>query len=578
MLRAAVHMRYWRHEQPTYAPREHLLASAALRPPFMTRPWNERVLDRLAEMDGHLRRVALEAQHDPRGLADLPAGPHAKFPARDFNYLCELDGLNVEEPADEADLLGEIAGFFRGAQRPESPYCLFNLNVLPTVDATAAACLSVMHNVNALMDMFAGESLLVEQKVARTIGRWAGWPESMGIFCNGGKLTMSYALRCAIARVQPSAAKDGLSGRLVVLCSAGAHYSVEHVAASVGIGASNCIRIPLDASGGMSTDALWAAMESLHADGARIAAVVCCGGTVIDFCCDDTTNVAELLDYFVAKHGLDYVPYLHFDSVIGWLYLAFRDLGEAQLEAAVADPAARARVAEVLRRCAALERFDSLGVDFHKTGLCPYSSSCFIASDRRFMDELGVGDYSYGESDFQFGNFRAYRYTIENSRPTHGILSAWVNLRGMGREGLRNYLLELHRGRAGLQAALARHGLFATLNGSSLGWEVVFDIPFPERSNGESYGDIAVAFMEHCWRLVREGEQLPLFSIVPELHLDHDPERSRFAFLLYPMRDEPASFWDSVVAMIESELTRFLKGRTREGKLLRPDGWQKPIR
>jgi glutamate/tyrosine decarboxylase-like PLP-dependent enzyme len=544
----------------------------------MTRPWGEQVLARLAVMDAHLRRRAAEAQREPHEAGSVTAQPYAKFPARDFNYLTELEELDTVEAASEPELLDEIAGFFRGAQRPESPYCLFNLNVLPTVDATAAACLSVMHNVNGLMDMFAGESLLVEQKVARTIGRWAGWPESMGISCNGGKVTMHYALRCAIARAQPSAARDGLAGRLVVLCSAGAHYSVEHVAASVGIGASNCVRIPLDQSGGMSPDALWAAMQRAHAEGARIAAVVCCGGTVIDFCCDDTTEVGELVDRFVTTHGLGYTPYLHFDSVIGWLYLAFRDLTAAELEDAVSDSAARARVAEVVRRCAALERFDSLGVDFHKTGLCPYASSCFIARDRRFMDELGAGDYAYGESDFQFGSFRAYRYTIENSRPTHGILSAWVNLRGMGREGLRNYLVGLHRGRAGLEAALSRHGRFTTLNDSSLGWEVVFDIPFEERLSDENYGDVAVVFMEHCWRLVRDGEQLPLFSIIPEFHVERDPARSRFAFLLYPMRDQPASLWDSVVDMIALELARFQEDRARVGEHSRPEGWQKPIR
>ncbi len=541
-------------------------------------PWGEAVLARLAVLDAHLRRGAAQAQQrDPEHSGQVAIEPFAKFPARDFNYLAELDRMDADAPATEPELLDEVAHFFRGAQRPESPYCLFNMNVLPTVDAAAAACLATIQNVNGLMDMFAGESLLVEQKVARTIGRWAGWPEAMGIACSGGKLTMQYALRAAISRAQPAATKEGIGERLVAICSTGAHYSVEHVAATVGIGADNCVRVPADSGGGMSLPALWTAMERAHAEGATIAAVVCCGGTIVDFSCDDTSEVHDTVERFVRKHELAHRPYLHFDSVIGWLYFTFRDMPAEDLEAAVPEEAIRDRIAEVIRRCAALEQFDSLGVDFHKTGLCPETSSFFIAPDRRFMDELGTGDYRYRDADFEFGNFRAYRYTFENSRPTQGILSAWVNLRRLGRSGFGRYLVSLHRGRAGLERAIERHGQFTVLNPSNLGWEVLFHIPFNDIGD-EAYDDVAIAFMEHCWRRVREGHELPLFSIVPEYHVDHDPLRSRVAFLLYPMNDHTSALWDSVLDAIALELRRFEQSRDSSAASARPTVWDKPIR
>jgi glutamate/tyrosine decarboxylase-like PLP-dependent enzyme len=538
--------------------------------------WRTEVLNRLGEMDTHLERVARDAQR-PSGRSGSPElAAFAKFPSRNFNYLEELEQVDGDQPVSGEELLDEIAGFFRGAQRPDSPYCLFNMNVLPTVDATAAASLALMRNVNGLMDTFSGESLLVEQKVARIVGRWAGWPRAMGIACNGGKITMQYALRAAISRAQPSSIRQGIEGRLVVLCSAGAHYSVEHVAASVGIGAENCIRISLDASGGMDQQELLAAMETAHAEGATIAAVICCGGTIVDFCCDDTAKVWRVVEGFARAHSLQRAPYLHFDSVIGWLYLAFRGASEDEWEAAAVEPEIRSRIGEVVRRCNGLERFDSLGVDFHKTGLCPYTSSFFIAPDRRFMDELGTGDYSYGERDFEFGNFRAYRYTFENSRPTQGILSAWVNLRRLGRQGLREYLVSLHRGRRGVERAIRRHGQFTVLNQSNLGWEVLFDIPFGSAETGGGDG-LAIAFMEHCWRQVREGYELPLFSIVPEYHFEHDATQSRVAFLLYPMGDQQPGWWDSVVASIAGELTAFCEAAKTDADL-RPPTWEKPIR
>jgi glutamate/tyrosine decarboxylase-like PLP-dependent enzyme len=501
----------------------------------------------------------------------------AKFPGRAFNYLEELDRVQVDHPASEEELLDEIAGFFRGAQRPDSPYCLFNMNTLPTAEATAAAALAVTRNVNGLMDMFAGESLLVEQKVARTIGRWAGWPQAMGIACTGGKITMQYALRAALSRAQPNSVKQGIRGRLVVLCSAGAHYSVEHVAASVGIGTENCIRIALDSSGGMDPRALEEAMETAHAEGATIAAVICCGGTIVDFCCDDTTAVRRLVERFTRTHSLERMPYLHFDSVIGWLYLAFRDAPPADRADAEVEPEIRDRLAEVVRRCAGLDRFDSLGVDFHKTGLCPYTSSFFIAPDYGFMNELGTDDYRYDESDFEFGNFRTYRYTFENSRPTQGMLSAWVNLKSLGRQGLCEYLVGLHRGRLGLERAIREHGQFAVLNEANLGWEVLFDIPFPSADSEADARRLSIAFMDHCWKRVLEGYELPLFSIVPEYHVDHDASRSRVAFLLYPMGDRPQEWWHTVIAAIAAELTDFSTARPSAAEL-QPPAWEKPIR
>lgn len=542
-------------------------------------PRSRAVLTRLEHMDRHLRRAAhLGQQQDPEHADPVTIDPLAKFPAREFNYLAELDGMDIDTPATEAELLDEVAHFFRGAQRPESPYCLFNTNVLATVDATAAACLAMMQNVNCLMDMFGGESLLVEQKVARTIGRWAGWSEAMGIACHSGKVTMQYALRLAVSRAQPASSRRGVAGRLVVLCSASAHYSVEHVAASVGIGADNCVRVPVDAAGRMSLSALWTALERVHAEGATIAAVVCCGGTIVDFSCDDTAAVHGAVDRFAREHGLAQRPYLHFDSVLGWLYFAFRGVSSEKLQSEIPDDTIRNRIAEVTSRCSGLERFDSLGVDFHKSGLCPETNSFFIAPDRRFMDELGTGDYQYQDDDFEFGNFRTYRYTFENSRPTHGILAAWVNLRLLGRDGFGRYLVSLHRGRAGLEQAIERHGQFTVLNPSNLGWEVLFHIPFAKSGAEDAYGDTAIAFMEHCWRRVQEGHELPLFSIVPEYHVDHDPARSMVAFLLYPMNDHAPALWDRVIAAIALELRRFEEGRESAAANVHPTGWEKPIR
>lgn len=424
--------------------------------------------------------------------------------------------------------------------------------MLPSIESTAAACLSTIHNINGLMDDFGGEMLLVEQKVARTLGRWAGWAEAMGISAAGGKATMEYALRAALSRAAPRSLTDGIHGRYVVLCNENAHYSVEHVAALVGIGSANCVRVSTEADGTMSKAAILAALERADDEGSMVVAVAAAGGTTIDFACDDLHTVADAVDEFVARRRPAVRPFLHCDAVIGWAYLA----AEADELAGRSDEGFGRRASIILDRLAGLSRFDSFGADFHKTGLCPYASSFFVARDHRFMDDLGAGDYQYDSRDFTFGQFRAYRYTSENTRAVGGILSAWVNLRSLGKAGIVEYLASLHASRADVEQALGRHGRFRLLNEHSLGWEVVFHDPVvAHQADG---GQTLIEFVRHCWDRVLAGDRLPLISVVPAYRA---ASSTGPALLIYPMQRLTAAEWDASIELVSLELDRHLAAR-----------------
>lgn len=485
-----------------------------------------------------------------------------RFAAEDFDYRSELERTSIEDPCGASDLDHQVSRFFRGAIRPESDHALFNMVPQPDPDVTAAAALAIVHNSNCLMDAFGGEALLVEQQVARAIGRWVHWNQAMGISCTGGKLTLFYAIRNAIGRLWPDMRRTGVANDVQVLCSQGAHYCVEHVASLAGVGSDNCIRVAADGSGGMCPQALATALRNAHEAGKRVAAIICCGGTTIGFSCDDTRQVLDVVDVYMAECNPGQRPLLHLDSVIGWLY--FTCLGkDPVLDAAVAGNAhddARERVARVLGKLAGLHRFDSFGVDFHKNGLAPYASSFFIARDAGFMDALGQGDYQYSNGDFSFGQFRAYRYTVENSRPGNGILSAWVSLNKYGRSGLASYLWSLQQARDEVQQAMQLHGRFRPLNLSSCGWEIVFAVDFPEElvTAAGSLARLSMAFMQSCWKKTQAGEDLPLFSIVPAFR---DPACSKVhdnAFLLYPMRPLGVHAWIRVLERISAQLDIFI--------------------
>ncbi|AKG70903.1 L-2,4-diaminobutyrate decarboxylase [Serratia fonticola] len=530
-------------------------------------------------LDHHVQQRARTCQSMLPALAFAPdaltdTGP--KYPIRAFSYLDELERDNDETPADENQLLDEVARYFRGAIRPQSRHSLFNMVPEPSVAATAAAWLATAYNTNSLMDAFGGEALLIEQQVARRIGRWAGWTHAMGIACNGGKLTLMYAIKSALSRVAPDSLRTGLPPDIVILCSEGAHYCVEHAASLLGLGSDNCLRVPANSEGRMCTEALRRTLNEQHACGRRVAAIICCGGTTINFNCEDTHEVREISQAFAQEHHLKQRPYLHLDSVIGWLYLSLPAADKHQISC----PRIRARIAEVHHRLRDTSGFDSLGVDFHKNGLCPYASSFFIARERRFMDELGDGNYHYTDKDFQYGQFRAYRYTFENSRPSQGILAAWINLRKLGRYGYAAYLNRLHEARDALTHALERHGLFRVLNHASLGWEVVFEIPFESDvvALASTRQELAMNFMQECWERVDAGYDLPLFSVVPEYRIDNDPNAVTTAFFLYPMRQRSHYEWDETVALIATQFHLFQSRLRIEQKTLGQMQFENPIR
>lgn len=522
----------------------------------------EKIAAFLLEMD----RVLRQSDGPPDGAqADVLGGPTAKFPGVAFDYLDELESLPENPgPLPTDQLLVEVGHAFRGVQRPESKHCVFNLNVLPAVEASAAACLATVHNVNGLMDAFGGEMLLVEQKIARTLGRWAGWPQAMGISTTGGKATMEYAFRTALSRAAPRSQREGLTGRHVVLCNENAHYSVEHVAALVGIGSANCVRVPSRTDGTMSRGAILDALHRSVDAGSTVVAVAAAGGTTIDFTCDDLHTVADAVDEFVDVRRPDVRPYLHCDAVIGWAYLA---TSVPDVSTRPAD-AFRQRATTIRRRLKGLARFDSFGADFHKTGLCPYASSFFVAQDHRFMDDLGTGDYHYDIGDFTFGQLRTYRYTSENTRSAAGTLSAWVSLLSLGKQGLMDYMESLHAHRAAGERAIEEHGRFRLLNQHSLGWEIVFDEPGLRRDAGVTLID----FAEHCWDRVLSGGRLPLISVVPEyVHAG----RARPALLIYPMKPLTVTEWDRTIHLVSDELDRFLAAGPADRQSVT---WEKPIR
>ena len=463
------------------------------------------------------------------GIPDInQMGP--RFPATPFLYSKKLANNNdLQTRSVETNYINELLRFFKGAVRPESTNFLLNIHPQPDAYALAAACLAIYHNMDGLMDEYSGEALLIEQQLIREIGTWAGYANALGTGTAGGKITTLYAIRAALSRISSDYLKTGIPNKTIVITSAGAHYSLRHTISILGIGTSNCWEIPMDENGAMNCTVLADTLRKAWNHRYKVAAIICCGGSTIDFHCDNLKDVYETVIFTIGDYPEESVPYLHVDAVIGWQYLSISSLTSKENESLSMSLSTRERIEKANQRLKGIKFFDSFGVDFHKNGLCPISSSFFISKDNHFMADLSLDDDYVSFSESHLGQHRAYRYTLENSRTLHGVIAAWSVLTRLGRIGIANYLIDLHSSREAFEATINTLPEVELTRQASLGWEVLFHI----RSCNESDSNIlspkmTSEFFHYCSDLCYKGYNIPLFGIVPT--------KDNYSLLIYPMR------------------------------------------
>ncbi|WP_236693236.1 pyridoxal phosphate-dependent decarboxylase family protein [Bacillus thuringiensis] len=486
-----------------------------------------------------------------------------KFASNSFLYKEEIKQMKLPERGlNSEEVLQSLVEMFEGSIRPHSPYALFNMVPSPLLDTIAATTMTQLYNSNSIMDAFGGKTILFEQRIARALGRLVGWEQSHGISCNGGKLTLFYAIKSAISKIAPESRCEGIPKNLVILTNEGAHFSLEHVCSLLGLGSNQCIRIKSKEDWRMDIDHLREVIQDQFDKGKRIAAIICCGGTTINFVCDNTNEVYQCVESIFQETEQEYFPYFHLDSVIGWLWFSFMGLSETEWEQCIQNPNIRFKIQQVLEKMGGVSRFDSFGVDMHKDGLCPYSTSLFISKTDECFNYLNQGFDIHGEKEYKFGDARAYRYTIENSRPSTGIAAAWVVMNRLGRKGFQEYLVRLHALGLSFKHHLNKLPGVSVINNDSLGWEIVFTITFGKiiaRMPEYTPNEIASMFIQYCWSENLKGKEIPLISIVPEFKVTPE-HKNIMAFLLYPMSLFAEEKTEEIIDKLAVCINKFEKG------------------
>ncbi|WIX85826.1 pyridoxal-dependent decarboxylase [Amycolatopsis sp. DG1A-15b] len=409
---------------------------------------------------------------------DLKRGPRAaQYANSDFRYPGPDDWPALGECSmDRTTAFARTLDGFEGSFRPHSPDLLFNLMPSPLIDAVALAALTMQVNPNAIWDLMSGKFGLLEERCLRQLAALVGWQGDVGgIFTSGGKSTLLYAVKHGLRQTQVDSASAGISGHCRVLVSPYGHYSLESVCNWLGLGRSACRRVAADERGALDPEALEAELRQAFDDGVIVPAIVVSGGSLIDTCVDDVAEVRRVIDRVVRDFALPYVPHLHADTVVTWPWLTVRASDPALAEL---SEDARRRVLELSAGLRAVSHADSFGVDFHKTGLAAYTSSCYVSRRMSSLRRLELDDEGPDLPLRRQGDRPVYQWSLDNSRSCAGIVMADFVLGRLGRAGLSEYVCRLaavsDRFRTQLDGPYRSLG--TVVNRTSLGLDIVLRV------------------------------------------------------------------------------------------------------
>ena len=276
----------------------------------------------------------------------------------------------------------------------------------------------VISTLNQSMDSFdqAPIATVVEQKLVSWLCAQAGLPASAdGTFTGGGSQSNYMGLllaRDAFLKKQWNwpAQKCGLhpeAGRLRILCSEAAHFTVEKSAAQLGLGTDAVVRIACDDQFRMSPVALRKRIEQLRAQALVPMAIVATAGTTDFGSIDPIGSIAEI--------ALQARAWLHVDAAYGGALLF--------------SPRQRSRLA-------GLESADSVSVDFHKLFWQPIPCSVFLLAHAQHFDLIKMhADYLNPEAHETEGIPDLVTKSVLTSR-RFDALKLWISFQTLGREKL----------------------------------------------------------------------------------------------------------------------------------------------
>lgn len=320
--------------------------------------------------------------------------------------------------------------FAAAAADPADPRCAAHLHCPPLAVAVAAdlAAAALNPSLDSWDQAPAGTAL--EPEVVATLAMLAGFGSgAAGTITSGGTesnlmgllLARDFAGRAAGHDTGRHGLTPDQTGRLRVLCSGAAHFSVARGAGLLGLGEDAVIPVPTRADHTMDVGALRGELAALRERGETAMAVLATAGTTDLGAIDPLAEIADV----AAEFG----TWLHVDAAYG---------GGALFSA---------RLAPLL---AGLDRADSIALDLHKLGWQPVPAGVFLTRNAELFAPLERSvAYLNAEDDEQAGYPSLLGRSLRTTRRPD-VFKIAVTLRALGRSGLGALVDRCHD--------LARHG------------------------------------------------------------------------------------------------------------------------
>lgn len=382
-----------------------------------------------------------------------------------------------EAPQDPACVLEDLSAYFQRAVQWEKAETMINITPPANLLSIACACFTSLFNPNFAQDEPSGWLMTTELAVVKFIACLAGWDADTagGIFTFGGKGTNLYAGKIGLTKAIRNVRHSGVGGcHAVLFTNEKAHPCHLEAADWLGLGRDSCVVVKTTQNGQLDLEdfekALWDALSS----GKHIACITINGGTTNEVIVDPIQKVVDIRDRAVAKFHLDYVPHIHVDSVIGWVWLMFAsyDFENNPLGMTTTE---LMKISSMRDKIKEIRYADSFGVDFHKTGFCPYVSSCIMVRQRKDLLILGGRDET-DLREMKLGEYAPFEWSLELTRSSNGPVSAYVALKLFGKQGFQELIYRIFSNGEYIRSLLEQEENFEVINPETEGFATLFVI------------------------------------------------------------------------------------------------------
>ena len=392
-----------------------------------------------------------------------------------FHYL-EDKKLNTEAMSPEA-VMDYMMYYFNNL--PDWSYPGTMINVIPSVNVLSAAVSGIAEffNPNCAQDTYSGNLLLAELEVIKYMSDLIGWDWTMstGVFTFGGTGTNLYATKLALLNADPeSAAKGAVRGNYFSITSKNGHPCHYQLCDWLGLGSDTCIEVACTEKGELDIEKTAEVVRSNLKAGKIFLGFNLTGGSTNEMLIDSVEQIFQLREAVVQEFHLPYRPMIHVDSVLGWVFLFFRDYN-FQENPCNYSPEVLQILSSLYHKTACFQYADTIGIDFHKTGFCPYVTSLFLVRDKQKFFQLNPSK-QYDIHTMGYGDYNPFYLSLEYSRSAKGPIAALTCLKSLGTQSFCRLIGDLTEASLLFRTELSRDPRICIIDPNAEGFATVFSL------------------------------------------------------------------------------------------------------